>query len=320
MSTYNVDLQTNYSGVAYNWPGGSGKTIYSSGCCPSSVRNILVNLCGTKTTIKEMCKLAISCGARVNGGTLPETLLKATKSKYGGFTYSYTKSDSTARSHVKNGGMALCHTTGSNKLFSTSGHFVAMVAATSSRVTIIDPYITSNKWSIYNRGSYITTTGTKGVVTTSYSKSDESFDYYYLISKATNNVSNTTNGKDIEDMTESEVRKLINTVAEETAKKTVSGWAKDVFECATKADILDGTMPQSPMTREQFAAVICKLGLIDNGSEPSAWAKDAFEKATKAGILDGTNPHGLVTREMLAQVFENMNIIDAVNGTNDSEV
>lgn len=44
--------------------------------------------------------------------------------------------------------------------------------------------------------------------------------------------------------------------------KTPSSWAKDAFEKATKAGILDGTMPQEALTREQFAVILDKLGLL----------------------------------------------------------
>lgn len=124
-----------------------------------------------------------------------------------------------------------------------------------------------------------------------------------------NTVDSKETGKDVEDMTEKEVRTLINKIATETAKKAVSSWAKDAFASATNAGILDGTMPQAPMTREQFSVVLGKLGLVGGSDTPSAWAADAFQAATDAGILDGTNPHGYVTREMLAQVLRNLNLI-----------
>lgn len=308
--SYNVDLQTNYSKTSYNWPGGSGKTIYTSGCCPSSVRNILVNLCGTKTSIKDMCSLARSCGARVDGGTIPSTLLSAAKKQYGGFTYEYTTNDSKARKHAASGGMCLCHTTGSNKVFSNSGHFVAMAAAGTNRVTIIDPYITSNKWSIYNRKSKVTTTGTKGVVYVSPVTSDASFDYYYMISKSSTNQTNSSAKTErVEDMTEAEVRKIIADEANKQAKLAVSNWAKSVWTDAVKAGMLDDDRPQAPLTRQEFAAVLKKLGAFGRSAEPSAWAKTAFKAATETGILDGSDPHGNVSREMLAQVLQNMGFI-----------
>ncbi len=312
---YNVDLQTNYPNTFYNWTGGSGKTIYTSGCCPSSVRNILVNLCGTKTSIKDMCALARSCGARVDGGTIPSTLLSAAKKKYGGFVYEYTTSDSKARKHAATGGMCLCHTTGSNKVFSNSGHFVAMVAASTSRVTIIDPYIPSNKWSIYNRKSKVTTTGTKGVVYVSPVTSDASFDYYYMISKVSaNKTNNSTKTEKVEDMTEAEVRKIIADEANKQAKLAVSDWAKSVWTDAVKAGVLDDERPQAPLTRQELATVLKKIGVFGRSDEPSSWAKAAFEAATEAAVLDGSDPHGYVSREMLAQVLKNIGFIGTGTG------
>lgn len=312
---YNVDLQTNYPNTSYNWVGGSGKTIYTSGCCPSSLRNILVNLCGTKTSIKEMCSLACACGARVDGGTIPSTLLSAAKKKYGGFVYEYTTSDSKARKHAATGGMCLCHTTGSNKVFSNSGHFVAMVAAASNRVTIIDPYIPSNKWSIYGRESKVTTSSTKGVVYVSPATSDASFDYYYMISKASENHTNsTTKTEKVEDMTEAEVKKIIADEANKQAKLAVSDWAKANWDVAVKAGLLDGDRPQVPVTRQELATILVRLGFAGRSNDPSAWAKKAFDVATEFGVLDGTDPHGNVSREMLAQVLQNLGLIGIGTG------
>jgi len=259
---YNVDLQTNYRNVSYNWKGGSGKTIYTSGCCPSSVRNILVNLCGTKTSITAMCALARECGARVNGGTVAVTLLAAAQKRYGGFTYSYTISDRKAREHVAAGGMALCHTTGANKIFSTAGHFVAMVAANQNTVTIIDPYITAKKWRLYSRPDRVTPTAQKGVVKVSRATSDNSFDYYYLISK---NKPHSDGRKAEDDMTEKEVRAIIEKVAEEKAKQAVSAWAKQAWDAATDAGIVDGTRPHSALTRQEAAQILKNCGLIGTG-------------------------------------------------------
>ena len=104
-------------------------------------------------------------------------------------------------------------------------------------------------------------------------------------------------------MTENDVRVLIEKIAEEKASKAVSDWAADAWNAAVSAGVLDGTMPQSPLTREQFAAVLRKLGLIGGDDAPSDWAIDGWNAATDTGALDGTNPHGVVTREILAQVL-----------------
>ena len=110
-------------------------------------------------------------------------------------------------------------------------------------------------------------------------------------------------------MTETEVRKIIDQVAEEKAKKAVSSWAADAWKKAKKAGMLDGTMPHGNLTREQLAVVLGRLGLVNVDDTPSGWAEQAFTAATDAGVLDGSNPHGYVTREMLAQVLQNCSLI-----------
>lgn len=47
----------------------------------------------------------------------------------------------------------------------------------------------------------------------------------------------------------------------ETAAKNVSAWAKETWEQAVAAGIFDGTMPRSPLTREQAAIVLKKLSV-----------------------------------------------------------
>lgn len=136
----------------------------------------------------------------------------------------------------------------------------------------------------------------------------------------TNTAESKETGKDVEDMTETEVRKIIDQVSEEKAKKVVSSWAKDAFAAATKAGILDGTMPQGPVTREQLAQVFVNAGLIGGSDTPSGWAADAWAAATDAGILDGTNPHGYVTREMLAQVLQNCSLIGSAGEVRSKEL
>lgn len=45
-------------------------------------------------------------------------------------------------------------------------------------------------------------------------------------------------------------------------EKPVSDWAKPAWEKATAAGIFDGTAPQSPLTREQAAQVLDRLGML----------------------------------------------------------
>ena len=48
----------------------------------------------------------------------------------------------------------------------------------------------------------------------------------------------------------------------ERNEKPASSWAKESVGKAKAAGVLDGTMPRAPLTREQMAAVLDRLGLI----------------------------------------------------------
>ena len=49
--------------------------------------------------------------------------------------------------------------------------------------------------------------------------------------------------------------------------KAVSDWAKEAFEKASAVGLLDGTMPREALTREQFAVILDKLGLIPSAAD-----------------------------------------------------
>lgn len=281
-------------------------TIGSSACGPSALCNCLANGGIANVSVPNMCKLAVSCGARQTGGTVESILLQAAGSKYG-FTYKATSKNAELLAHLKAGGTAVCYCGGNYPLFSTGGHYVAAVGVDSSgKIIIADSLYYANKWTCNStRRTQITTTGTHGLVKCSLTAlgkatADRSPSCYFLIIKKERNT---------DDMTESEVRKIIDKVATEKANKAVSNWAKEAFAVATQAGVLDGTAPQGNLTREQLAAVLARLGLVSADAEPSGWAADAFQAATDAGVLDGTNPRGVMTREMVAQVLCNMGLI-----------
>ena len=310
---YTVKFQTEskYKSISYG-----SNSIYNSACGPASLCNALKALELADVSIPTMCRLAVSCGARVDGGTVMATLLKAAAPTYH-FTYRATSKNAELLAHLKAGGVAILHNGSRYKLFSNSGHFVTAVAASGNTITVLDSYWYDRKYTASSiRRNYVSVVQ-KGVVKTSLTQcgkatADRS-PSYYLISREVITDKNT--GKDVNDMTEAEVRKIIEAVATERAKKAVSNWAKDAFAAATKAGILDGTMPQGPVTREQLAAVLVRLHLCGNDNSPSGWAADAFQAATDAGVLDGTNPHGYVTREMLAQVLQNCSLIGTGGST-----
>lgn len=85
----------------------------------------------------------------------------------------------------------------------------------------------------------------------------------------------TTPPEEIE-MTKEEVRAMIQAEAKkitdkeltthfaELAQKPVHDWAQEAWDAAVAAGILDGTMPRSPLTREQYALTLERLDLPDS--------------------------------------------------------
>lgn len=51
----------------------------------------------------------------------------------------------------------------------------------------------------------------------------------------------------------------------ENEGKNASAWASDAWKALTDAGITDGSAPQAPLTREQLAVVLQRLGLIGKG-------------------------------------------------------
>jgi hypothetical protein len=255
-----------------------------------------------------MCAYAVSVGARVSGGTDESVLLKHAAKKYG-FTYRATSKNSELLAHLKSGGVAILHGGNSYKLFSSGGHFVCAVAAKGSTITVLDSYWYSSKYtSNAIRRNYVHVVN-KGVVQTSLPQcgkatADRS-PSYYLISKSGKG----DNKKEVEDMTEAEVRKIIADEAAKQAKLAVSDWAKSAWAGAVEAGLLDDDRPQAPMTRQEFAAELKKLGFV-RSDEPDEWAKAAWDAAEQAGIMS-SDPRGYVTREMLAQVLKNVGLVGA---------
>ena len=180
---YTVKFQTeaSYKNIKY----GQG-TIYSSACGPSSLCNALQALGLADVSIPTMCKLAVSCGARVSGGTVISTLLQYTADKYN-FEYRATSKNAELLAHLKSGGVAILHGGSSHKLFSSGGHFVTAVAASGETITVLDSYWYSGKYTSTALRREKTKVISKGVIQTSLyqcglATADRS-PSYYLISK-----------------------------------------------------------------------------------------------------------------------------------------
>lgn len=303
---YNVHFQTMpaYKGIKY----GQG-TVYTSGCGCAALCNALDALGIARVSVKAMCAYAVSVDARVEGGTDEGVLLRNAAKKYG-FTYRTTSKNVELLAHLKSGGVAILHGGNSYKLFSDSGHFVCAVAASGNTVTVLDSFwydgkykrnaIRRNYVSVVDDGIIKTSIVQCGKATADRSPS------YYLISKSGKG----DNKKEVEDMTEAEVRKIIADEATKQAKLAVSDWAKSAWADAVEAGLLDDDRPQAPITRQEFAAELKKLNFTGRAAEPSGWAKAAWDAVEQAGIMSG-DPRAYVTREMLAQVLKNVGLVGA---------
>ncbi len=304
--SYNVHFQTMpaYKGIKY----GQG-TVYTSGCGCAALCNALDALGIARVSVKAMCAYSVSVDARVKGGTDEGVLLRNAAKKYG-FSYKTTSKNAELLAHLKSGGVAILHGGNSYKLFSDSGHFVCAVAASGNTVTVLDSFwydgkykrnaIRRNYVSVVDDGIIKTSIVQCGKATADRSPS------YYLISKSGKG----DNKKEVEDMTEAEVRKIIADEATKQAKLAVSEWAKTNWDAAVKAGLLDDDRPQDAMTRQEFAAELAKLGFINRSDEPDDWAKPAWDACEQAGIMTG-DPKGAVTRQMLAQVLKNVGLVGA---------
>ena len=304
--SYNVHFQTMpaYKGIKY----GQG-TVYTSGCGCAALCNALDALGIARVSVKAMCAYAVSVDARVKGGTDEGVLLRNAAKKYG-FSYKTTSKNAELLAHLKSGGVAILHGGNSYKLFSDSGHFVCAVAVSGNTVTVLDSFWYDGKYKRNAiRRNYVSVVG-DGIIKTSIvqcgkATADRS-PSYYLISKSGKG----DNKKEVEDMIEAEVRKIIADEATKQAKLAVSDWAKSAWADAVEAKLLDDDRPQAPMTRQEFAAELVKIGFAGRADEPSDWAKAAWTATEQAGVMTG-DPRGYVTREMLAQVLKNVGLVGA---------
>lgn len=303
---YHEQTLAAYKNVRYG-----GNSIYNSACGPATLANALMVLGIADITVKDACAFAASCKARVEGGTDMHKLLDAASRKWK-ITYTTTSSNAKLAAHLRAGGVAAMNQGSANKVFSNGGHFVLAAAIDSKdRVTVIDSFWTKTKyktWPAYHAKSEVlsrcfvrTPLVWCGKATADRSPS------YYLISKTQKNDNKKVQ---VEDMTEAEVRKIIADEAAKQAKLAVSEWAKSAWTDAVKAGLLDDDRPQAPMTRQEFASELQKLGFAGRPDEPDDWAKAAWDAAEQAGIMTG-DPRGYVTREMLAQVLKNVGLVDA---------
>lgn len=71
--------------------------------------------------------------------------------------------------------------------------------------------------------------------------------------------------KEEKPMTDKEFTAYLNRYLATKGTQQPHDYAKDAWQAATDAGIMDGTKPQSPLTREQLAVILQRLGLLGKG-------------------------------------------------------
>lgn len=182
---YTVTFQTEskYKTVSYG-----GNSVYNSACGPASLCNALRAAGIADVGLLTMCKLSVSCGARVDGGTDMATLLKAASEVYQ-FEWRSTSKNADLLAHLKQGGTAILHGGSSYKLFSSGGHFVSAVGVSGQTVTVLDSYWYDGKYTATTLRKNNVKVIAKGVIQTSLTQCGKATidraPSYYLISRKT---------------------------------------------------------------------------------------------------------------------------------------
>lgn len=244
---YKVYNQYNYANVPYPAPGYENATVKSGGCGVCCASMIVENLTGKSFPPTVSAKYAISCKARVSGGTDIVTLAKHLISDYP-LEYKSTNDVSTLIGHIKSGGMAIANVGGDRSgykgVFSNGGHYIVVLGIDSTGKLIIgDPGLYSGKYS----ASYRKVVTVKGDLC--YASADvldkdcaNRNPRYYLFKKK----EDTMTGKEIYDA----LNQYLST-------QPVPDWAKEELQQAVNAGITDGKNPMQLIPRYQ-AAIMAK--------------------------------------------------------------
>lgn len=127
-------------------------TIGSSGCGPAALVNALRNAGIADVSVPTMCKYAVSVGARVDGGTDMNTLIRKAATKYN-FEYVKTSKNDELMAHLKAGHTAILYNGNKYPWFTTGGHYTAAIGLSNGKIVVADSLYYSNKWSVKVNGT-----------------------------------------------------------------------------------------------------------------------------------------------------------------------
>lgn len=262
-------LQTDpkWANVSYSAKGET-TTIGKSGCGPTSMAMVLATWCDKNVTPKTECSWAQKNGYKApHQGTYYSYFVPAAK-RYGLictqvnsssiYGNANAKAHNLAKGAIDSGDLVIaCMGKG---LWTSSGHYVLVWKIEGNMIYINDPASTKMA---RTHGNYLVF--------------KQQVKYYWIIRRPAGK-------KEEPDMTEKEVRSIIDNLSDEAAynlytkamrhlaQQPESGWSKDegLWLKAKNAKITDGNRPLSPMTREEGVAILGRLGLIrdkDNANE-----------------------------------------------------
>ena len=149
--------QNDYGHLSYAAPGYESATVKSGGCGVCAAVNAIGALTGKTVAVREMRDLALTCGARVSGGTDLKTLCAALGRKYG-IRCVQSNRIGELESHLERGGVAICNTAGKG-MFSTGGHYVTALGMLDGKICLADPGLYAGKYSTAKRRKAVTVTG-----------------------------------------------------------------------------------------------------------------------------------------------------------------
>ena len=288
-----ITKQRNFSHIKYNWPGGSGKTVKSSGCGPCAMLMVIENMLAKPWLMADWIKWVLSTGARVNGGTDMRKLCQAVVKKYG-LEFTTTSSEANLIEHIKKGGMAIANVGGKRSgwagLFSDSGHFVTVLGLLQDgRFIIGDPGIYSGKFNSSFRRSKVQVDGDLVYVNAANLHQDtlNRSPNYYLLKQA------------------AEVAKPTEPTEEEEMRyKTyddIPCWGKEAVKYYMDKGTLKGTGNGIlNLSDDMVRLLVIQCPVVYKSLEDvPEWGKHAVETLINEGALKGTGEGINLTLEML---------------------
>lgn len=149
--------QNGYGDLPYPAPGYPSATVKSGGCGLCAAVSAVGALTGKAVSVKDMRDLAVSCGARVSGGTDMKRLTDRLCKTYG---LKCTQSNhlSQLTEHLEKGGVAICNTAGKG-MFSTGGHYVVALGMLDGKLCLADPGLYAGKYSNARRKAAVKVSG-----------------------------------------------------------------------------------------------------------------------------------------------------------------